>query len=280
MPVELSWWEAIVLGLVEGITEYLPVSSTGHLLAVSELLGLNDTAASEAAADTFAICIQLGAILAVVVLYWERIRQMLDGLIGRSDEGRQVLLAVIAAFIPTAIIGLVLRNAVKSRLFGMPPIAIAWLVGGLIVLFLVKKKWFDRPGNALSELTIKHAALIGVAQAIALWPGVSRSLITIIAGVAVGMRLAAAVEFSFLLGLLTLTAATVLEGADNGAQMIETFGWFTPLLGLIVAFVSATAAVKWMVDWLNRNGFGVFGWYRIVIGLIALGLIAAGVLPS
>lgn len=278
--VELSWWEAIILGLVEGVTEYLPVSSTGHLLATSELLGLNETAASEAAADTFAICIQLGAILAVVVLYWSRIRQMIDGLLGRSDEGRRVLVAVIAAFIPTAMIGLVLRGAVKSRLFGMLPISVAWLVGGIIVVLLVRNQWFDRPGRALGELTIRHAALIGVAQAIALWPGVSRSLVTIIAGVAVGMKLASAVEFSFLLGLITLTAATVLEGADNGSQMLETFGWFTPLLGLVVAFVSAAAAVKWMVDWLNKNGFGVFGWYRLVIGIAALALIGTGALPS
>lgn len=278
--VDLSWWEAIILGLVEGVTEYLPVSSTGHLLATSELLGLNETQASEDAADTFAICIQLGAILAVVVLYWERIRQMIDGLIGRSDDGRRLLLAVIAAFIPTAIIGVVLRGPVKDRLFGMTPIAIAWLVGGVIVLALVHRKWFDRAGRVLDELSVQHAVLIGIAQAIALWPGVSRSLVTIIAGVAVGMRLAAAVEFSFLLGLLTLTAATVLEGADNGSQMVDTFGWFTPLLGLIVAFVSATIAVRWMVDWLNRRGFGVFGWYRVLIGIGALGLIAVGTLPS
>ena len=279
-PVELSWWEAVILGLVEGITEYLPVSSTGHLLATNEFLGLNETAESTAAADTFAICIQVGAILAVLVLYWSRIRQMLDGLFGRSEEGRKVLFAVIAAFIPTAIIGVFLRGFVKDRLFGLTPITIAWLVGGLIVLALVRSKWFDRAGHELRDLTVQHAALIGVAQAVALWPGVSRSLVTIIAGVAVGMRLAAAVEFSFLLGLLTLTAATVLEGADNGQAMLDTFGWVTPLIGLVVAFVSAAAAVRWMVDWLNKRGFAIFGWYRVAIGVLGLALIAANVLPG
>ena len=279
-PVELSWWEAVILGLVEGITEYLPVSSTGHLLATNEFLGLNETAESTAAADTFAICIQVGAILAVLVLYWSRIRQMLDGLFGRSEEGRKVLFAVIAAFIPTAIIGVFLRGFVKDRLFGLTPITIAWLVGGLIVLALVRSKWFDRTSHELRDITVQHAALIGVAQAVALWPGVSRSLVTIIAGVAVGMRLAAAVEFSFLLGLLTLTAATVLEGADNGQAMLDTFGWVTPLIGLVVAFVSAAAAVRWMVDWLNKRGFAIFGWYRVAIGVLGLALIAANVLPG
>ena len=113
-----------------------------------------------------------------------------------------------------------------------------------------------------------------------MWPGVSRSLVTIIAGVAIGLKLADAVEFSFLLGLITLTAATVLEGGQNGAEMFDTFGIWTPLLGLIVAFVSAAAAVKWMVDWLNHRGFAVFGWYRAALGIVALTLIWINVLPN
>ena len=272
MSTELSWWEAVILGLVEGITEYLPVSSTGHLLVTSELLNLSNTPEAEAATDTFAICIQAGAILAVLLLYRERIQQMLDGLLGRSDEGRAVLMAVMAAFIPTAIIGVTLRSTVKEQLFGPFPIVVAWIIGGVVILALSRRDWFNKPGQALTELTVRNAVIIGVAQAIALWPGVSRSLVTIIAGVAVGMSLAASVEFAFLLGLITLTAATVLEGADNGQEMFEIFGVWTPLLGLVVAFVSAAAAVKWMVGWLNRNGFAVFGWYRIAIGLIALAL--------
>lgn len=272
MSTELSWWEAVILGLVEGVTEYLPVSSTGHLLVTSELLDLSTTPEAEAATDTFAICIQAGAILAVLLLYRERIQQMVDGLLGRSDDGRAVLMAVMAAFIPTAIIGVTLRSTVKEQLFGPFPIVVAWIIGGIVILALSRRDWFNKPGEALTELTVRHAVIIGVAQAIALWPGVSRSLVTIIAGVAVGMSLAASVEFAFLLGLITLTAATVLEGADNGQEMFDTFGVWTPLLGLVVAFVSAAAAVKWMVGWLNRNGFAVFGWYRIAIGLIALTL--------
>ena len=123
--IELSWLDAIILGLVEGITEYLPVSSTGHLLVTNELLGLNETEAAELAADTFAIGIQSGAILAVLFLYWERIRQMLDGLLGKSEEGRQILIAVLVAFVPTVIIGLTLDELVGNALFGVLPIAIA-----------------------------------------------------------------------------------------------------------------------------------------------------------
>ena len=280
MSTELSWWEAVILGLVEGITEYLPVSSTGHLLVTSELLNLSNTPEAEAATDTFAICIQAGAILAVLLLYRERIQQMLDGLLGRSDEGRAVLMAVMAAFIPTAIIGVTLRSTVKEQLFGPFPVVVAWIIGGVVILALSRRDWFNKPGQALTELTARNAVIIGVAQAIALWPGVSRSLVTIIAGVAVGMSLAASVEFAFLLGLITLTAATVLEGADNGQAMLDTFGWVTPLIGLVVAFVSAAAAVRWMVDWLNKRGFAIFGWYRVAIGVLGLALIAANVLPG
>lgn len=275
---DLSWWQAILLGLIEGLTEYLPVSSTGHLLVAADLLGLRDTVESTEAIETFAICVQIGAIFAVLLLYWSRLRQMIDGLLGRSAEGRQILIAVLTAFLPTAIIGVTLFDIVRERFFGVGPIAGAWLVGGIIVLILSRTDWFDRASGELTELTLGKAALVGVAQALAAWPGVSRSLITIVACVAVGLKLSAAVEFSFLLGLITLSAATVFEGLKSGDEMIETFGYVTPLIGLIVGFVSAVAAVRWMVTWLNERGFEVFGWYRIAIGIAALGLLASGVI--
>ncbi len=276
--IELSWLDAIILGLVEGITEYLPVSSTGHLLVTNDLLGLADTEAAEKASDTFAICIQSGAILAVLFLYWERIRQMLDGLLGKSEEGRKILIAVLVAFIPTVIIGLTLDSLVEDALFGIVPIAIAWVIGGLVILALQRSNWFDQTTGELGDLTVRSALIIGSLQAIALWPGVSRSMTVIIAGVLMGLSLRAAVEFSFLLGLLTLTAATAFVGLKDGAEMVETFGWVNPLIGLVVAFVSAVAAVKWMVDWLNEKGFEIFGWYRLAIGVLAFILLGAGVL--
>ncbi len=275
--VDLSLLEAIILGLVEGLSEYLPISSTGHLLVTTELLGISDGSAEvDTALDAYAICIQAGAILAVLVVYRERIQQMIEGLLGRSEEGRRVLIAVVMAFVPTAIIALSIQDFVRERLFGTLPIAIAWLVGGIGILLLSRAGFLDRDGIDLGDITIRHALIIGVLQTIAMWPGVSRSLVTILAGVLVGLSLRAAVEFSFLLGLITLGAATAYEGLDKGPEMIDLFGWFTPLAGLVVAFVSAVLAVKWMVSWLNERGFDVFGWYRIGIGTLALGAIGAG----
>ncbi len=275
---ELTVVSAVILGLVEGLTEYLPVSSTGHLVVTYELLGLATTPEAEQALDTYAICIQAGAILAVFVLYRRRMTQMFEGLLGRSDEGRRVLLGVIAAFIPTAIIGLALVDVVRDRLFGVPPIATAWLVGGLAILALTRSGVLQRAGCELGDISTRQAVLIGLAQSIALWPGVSRSLITIVAAVLVGLSLSAAVEFSFLLGLATLGAATVVTAASDGAQLIDLFGWFTPLVGLVVAFVAALASIRWMVAWLQQRSLDVFGFYRIAVGLLAFGLVAAGAL--
>ncbi len=275
---ELSVFSSVVLGLVEGLTEYLPVSSTGHLVVTYELLGLATSPEAEQALETYAICIQAGAILAVLVLYRERMVQMLEGLVGRSDEGRRVLVGVVAAFVPTAVIGLALVDTVRDRLFGVPPIATAWLVGGFAILALTRSGLLQRAGCALSEITFRQAVLIGLAQSIALWPGVSRSLITIVAGVLVGLSLSAAVEFSFLLGLATLGAATAVTALADGGQLIDLFGWFTPLIGLVVAFVAALASIRWMVSWLQQRSLDVFGFYRVAVGVLAFGLVAADVL--
>ena len=206
-------------------------------------------------------------------LYWERIRQMIDGLLGRDEEGRKILIAVLIAFFFTAVIGLSIQDLARDRLFGVSPTAGAWIAGGVVILILSRLGWFDRGRKELGALTWQNAVVIGLIQAIAIWPGVSRSMITIIAVVLVGFTLRAAVEFSFLLGLITLTAATALEGLQGGAELIDTFGVTTPLIGLVVAFLSAMAAVKWMVAWLNDRGFEVFGWYRIAVGILAFVLL-------
>ncbi len=273
---DLTIGAAIILGLVEGLTEYLPVSSTGHLLVTNAILGIGQTEETERALDTYAICIQAGAIAAVFVLYRQRVAQMFDGLLGRSDDGRRVLIGVIAAFVPTAIIGLALVNTVRERLFGVPPVAAAWLIGGVAILALTRSGLLKRAGSELAEITVRQAVLIGLAQALALWPGTSRSLITIVAGVVVGLSLGAAVEFSFLLGLATLGAATVVTAAQDGSQLIDLFGWTAPLIGMAVAFVSALASIRWMVSWLQERGLDIFGWYRIVIGIAAIVALGAG----
>ncbi len=261
--------KAIILGAVEGITEFLPISSTGHLLVTQRLLDLG-TGSGKAAADTYAIAIQIGAILAVVAVSFRRLVQMANGAVGRDPVGRDVLLRLIVAFVPAAAVGLVLGDTIKEQLFGPWPVVAAWLVGGVFLL------WW-RPGtgsDALEQLTSRNAAIIGFAQILALWPGTSRSLVTMIAALAIGLSMSAAVEFSFLLGLATLSAATVLDLAKDGSTLLDLYGWQTPLLGTLVAFVTALLAVKWFVAYLRTRPLAIFGWYRIGIAAVTVVLIA------
>ncbi len=279
----MEWWQAVVLGIVEGLTEYLPVSSTGHLILTQRALGIT----SDASADAFAICIQFGAILAVLGIYFGRVRQMAEGWLGRNPEGFRLGLNVLVAFLPAAVIGLLLEEKIKTYLFGgdawgLWPTIAAWFVGGIVILIVAWKR--DRSSNTISaritlaELTWKCAVVIGLIQCLAMWPGVSRSLVTILGGLAVGLSLASAVEFSFLLGLLTLTAATAYDGLKHGSEMLEQFGPIPIILGLIAAWISAFIAVKWMVDYLNRHSLAVFGYYRIALSIVVTALILTGLL--
>jgi undecaprenyl-diphosphatase len=269
----LSIPEAIVLGIVEGITEFLPVSSTGHLLVVGELIGFG-TGSASTAADTYAIAIQFGAILAVLFLYRVRIWSMVRGLFGADDDGRAILIRLAVAFLPAAIIGVLAGDALKDALFGPVPVTIAWLVGGVVLV-----RWRPNAGTlTLSQMPVRAAVVIGCAQSLALWPGVSRSLVTLIAALAVGLTMAAAIEFSFLLGLLTLSAATFLDLGKHGEELVDSFGLLAPSVGLVCAFVTAIIAVRWMVGYLNTHSLAVFGWYRLFIGGVAVVLLATNVL--
>ncbi|MGE9271511.1 MAG: undecaprenyl-diphosphate phosphatase, partial [Verrucomicrobiales bacterium] len=236
-----------------------------------------------------AICIQAGAILAVLGLYWPRVRQMLMGLLGKDGDGLRLLIAMIVGFLPAVVIGLLANDWIEARLFGLKPVVAAWIVGGVLILYIAR--WMRHRGADqgvdLVGLTWKMALLIGLAQCVAMWPGTSRSLMTIIGGLLVGLRLSAAVEFSFLLGLITLGAATVkkavwpIEGigerydtAFGGAMlMMDTYDLLPMLVGVVAATVSAALAVKWMVGYLNRKGLGVFGWYRLAVGVVVGALI-------
>ena len=264
--------QAFILGIVEGLTEYLPVSSTGHLLLAQRLMGIESSTAS----DAFAICIQAGAIVAVLGLYRARVAQMALGVLGRDDTGRRLLINLVSAFIPAAVLGLLLEKPIKKYLFGgdawgMWPIVAAWLVGGLAILAVsfARKRRGASPGTGLDldHLTIKMALIVGVAQCIAMWPGVSRSLITIVGGVLVGLSLPAAVELSFLLGVITLTAATAYDALKHGSEMLETYGVVPLLIGFGAAWLSAVLAVKWMVGYLKSHGMEIFGWYRVLLAI-------------
>ncbi len=275
--IELTIGQAVVLGLVEGITEFLPVSSTGHLLVTSRLMGLDDTDAARDAIDSYSIAIQAGAMLAVVGLYWRRFLTLVEGILGRSDEGRRLLVALVVAFLPAAVFGLLLGDLIKDNLFGYGPIAAAWLVGGVAILVFERRRAArGDEGSTLAQLTPRAALTIGLVQTIAMWPGVSRSLVTIVAALAVGLAMKDAVEFSFLLGAVTLGAATVYEGGRSGGEIIDTFGWAAPLVGVAVAFVSAAAAVAWLLSFLTKRGLAAFGWYRIAIGVVTLVALSAG----
>ena len=241
--------KAIILGAVEGITEFLPISSTGHLLVTQRLLDLG-TGSGKAAADTYAIAIQIGAIMAVVAVSFKRLVQMANGVVGRDQVGRDLLRAADRG-VRAGGSG---RRRVRRHDQGAScsDRGRSWPHGSSAASSC---SWW-RPGTgatALEQLTIRNAAIIGCAQILALWPGTSRSLVTMIAALAIGMSMAAAVEFSFLLGLATLSAATVLDLAKDGDTLLDLYGWQTPLLGTIVAFVTALIAVRWFVAYLRTS---------------------------
>lgn len=266
----LTTVQALVLGLVEGVTEYLPVSSTGHLILAQRLMGIGERPAEREAADAYVICIQLGAIVAVLALYRARLAQMLRGLLGRDPGGRRLTVNLVLAFAPAAAAGLLLGGTVKRHLFGPWPVVAAWLVGGLVILAV--SRWRGgRPaaeGIDLLAVTWRVALAVGAAQCMALWPGTSRSLVTIVGGLLMGLSMPAAVELSFLLGVLTLGAATGWDLLRHGSAIVASFGWSAPLLGFAVAAISAAVAVRWMVGWLERRGLAVFGWYRIALAVV------------
>ncbi|MDI1290376.1 MAG: undecaprenyl-diphosphate phosphatase [bacterium] len=278
---KLEIWQAAVLGLVEGITEYLPISSTGHLIVASSLLGLGSTPEQKHAVDSFNIVIQGGAILAVMALYWPRVLRMLKGIAGKDAAGLALAFKLFIAFLPAAVLGLTLDDWLEERLFFPGPVVAAMLVGGVFMLLL--DQWRNgrfglrpRPIETdVADITWKQALAIGCFQCVAMWPGTSRSMMTIAGGVMVGLKPKQAAEFSFLLGLPTLGAATLYKLAKHPGLFTEL--GFTPCItGILVAAVSAFVAVRWLVGILNRRGLAPFGWYRIVAGLVLLVLVLRG----
>ena len=279
----MEWWQAVILGLVEGITEYLPVSSTGHLIIASTLLGLDDPSV-KANVDAFNIVIQGGAILAVLGLYRERVMQMIAGLLGKNPAGRALLIKLFVAFLPAAILGLRFDDLIEEHLFRPTPVIAALALGGIWMILLgrghKRADALDDDRDELAEMSLKTAFFIGCFQVVAMWPGTSRSMMTIAGGTLLGLSPKRAAEFSFLLGLPTLGGACVYKLAKNlkeshdagTANLFEQLGVAAVLIGLAVATVSAALAVKWLVGFLNKHGLGAFGWYRLALagGLTAL----------
>lgn len=275
----MPWSSAVILGIVEGVTEFLPVSSTGHLILTQRLLGIGQSEGSSEAAGAYAVCIQAGAILAVVGLYFRRVRQITTGCLGRDPAGLSLGINLVVAFLPAAIVGLTAESWIKHHLFGgnawgLWPVIAAWFVGGVVILAV--SNWIehhrDTPRHPLETMTWKMALLIGLVQCLAMWPGVSRSLATILGGLWAGLSLPAAVEFSFLLGFITLGASTALDAIKSGSVIIAQYGWTSTLLGLAAALVSAALAIRWMVRYLQQHPLALFGYYRIVLALATAGI--------
>jgi undecaprenyl-diphosphatase len=292
----LQAWEAAILGLVEGITEYLPISSTGHLIIASSLLGLNQTEDAKRNIDAFTIVIQGGAILAVLGLYWDRVVQMVRGVLGRDAPGLRLAINLGIAFIPAAALGVLLNDWIERQLFHAGPVIAALAVGGVAMIAIDRwqPRFFHGDEHAepvdshsfvdIEHLTWRRALIIGLLQCVAMWPGTSRSMTTIVGGMLVGLRPRQAAEFSFLLGLPTLTGACLYSGLKNftGSQsnMVETLGLGPIAVGMVIAAVAAALSVRWLVAFLSRHGLAVFGWYRLVLCAVLGVLIWRGVITE
>lgn len=296
----LELWQAALLGLVEGITEYLPISSTGHLILVSSLLGL-DRPEIKSSIAAFEIVVQGGAILAVLSIYWPRVLRMIRGIFGKDPAGLRLAVNLVIAFIPAAVLGKLLDDWIESRLFYPAPVLGALFVGGVYMIGVDRwasnreSRMASRESGAaatapapehktIDSVTPQQAFGIGLMQCLAMWPGTSRSMMTITGGMFIGLPAAAAAEFSFLLGLPTLGAATLYKAYKNiktshDAGVPDFYHQLGPgavLLGILVATVSAALAVKWLVGFLKRRGLAPFGWYRIALAIALLGLLFAG----
>lgn len=253
---------ALILGIVEGLTEFLPVSSTGHLILAGDLLHFNDERGK-----LFEIVIQSGAILAVCWEYRAKIASVLGGLFHDATAQRLVLNLFIA-FLPLAILGLLFGKAIKAHLFQPVPVAIAFIVGAFIILWAEKRKHRIRV-ESVDELDVIDAFKLGLCQALALIPGTSRSGATIIGGLLLGLSRKAATEFSFFLAIPTLLVATVYQLYKERALLsADDLGIW--VVGFIAAFVSAFLCVRWLLRFISTHDFTPFAWYRIIFGIVVI----------
>ncbi len=254
--------EAIVLAIVEGLTEYIPVSSTGHMIIASSAMGIQ----SEPFVKLFTVCIQLGAIMAVVALYWKRFFQSFN-----------FYFKLFVAFIPAVIFGLIFKKQIDSLLENVVVVAIALVIGGIILVFI--DGFFDRGRkDTETQTTYKNAFIIGLFQTISMIPGVSRSAATIIGGMTQGLTRKAAAEFSFFLAVPTMLGATVMSLYDYFKAGVEVSQeqWKLFALGNVIAFVVSILAIRFLINILTRYGFKWFGYYRIAVGVLILLLYFSG----
>jgi len=255
-------FKAFILGLVEGLTEFLPVSSTGHLIVVGDLLDFNDDKGK-----VFEIVIQLGAILAVCWEFRAKIVSVARGL-GKDAVANRFIINLFVAFLPAAVLGLAFHKIIKAYLFNPYTVAIALIVGGLIIFWVESLNHRPRV-HSIDEMDWKDALKVGFAQALAMIPGTSRSGATIIGGMVFGLSRQAATEFSFFLAIPTMFAATFYDVYKNWARLqFDDLGMFA--VGFAVAFISAFWAVKGLLRYVAQHNFNAFAWYRVLFGTIVL----------
>jgi undecaprenyl-diphosphatase len=269
MPILLI---AIILGIVEGVTEFLPVSSTGHLILATELLGFNAEKWS-----AFNVIIQLGAILAIVVLYWRTFWAVLEGVIRKNPMSWRFIRNVLVGFLPSAIIGVILISKIELLLGNAEVVAWALIAGGIAILLIEK---FVKPGEivGVAEMPLKTVLGIGFIQCLSMIPGVSRSGATILGGLSLGVERRTAAEFSFFLAIPTMMGATTLELIKHHDTLLSGasgVGFGTVAVGFVVSFIVAIVVVKGFVHYISKHGFWPFAWYRIVAGAAALVWLAA-----
>ena len=261
--------KAAVMGIVEGLTEFLPISSTGHLILAGALLGFDDERAK-----VFDIAIQTGAILAVIIVYWQKIRATLAGL-ASDAQAQRFALNVLVAFIPAVVLGLLFGKAIQAHLFTPVVVASTFILGGLVILWVERRPAATVRIEDVDAMTWKDALKLGLVQCLALVPGTSRSGATIIGGMLLGLSRKAATDFSFYLAIPTLIGA-------GGYSLVKERALLSPadlpmfLVGLFFSFVSAWLCVRWLLRYISTHDFSPFAWYRIVFGLVVLGTSALG----
>ncbi|WP_374284341.1 undecaprenyl-diphosphate phosphatase [Novosphingobium sp.] len=262
---------AILLGIVEGLTEFIPVSSTGHLILASELFGYD--AATWA---VFNVVIQLGAILAVVVQYWRTFWAVGMGLLRLESMSLVFVRNILLGFLPSAVLGLLLKDQIRMMLGS--PLVVGWaLVLGGIAILAIERVAKPGPASGVAQLPVRQALGVGLFQCISMIPGVSRSGATIMGALAMGIERRTAAEFSFFLAIPTMMGATTLELWDSRAELMAgtgPVGWDEIAIGFFVAFVVALAVIKLFVAYVSRAGFAPFAWYRIVAGALAVFLLS------
>jgi undecaprenyl-diphosphatase len=262
---------AIILGIVEGVTEFLPVSSTGHLVLAGALLGYNDEQW-----NAFNVIIQLGAILAIIVLYWRTFWAVLEGLIRGNPVSLRFVRNILIGFVPSAILGFLLINRIEALLLKPAVVAWAFILGGMAIL-VIEKMVKNTPVVGVADMPLKTVIGVGLIQCLSMIPGVSRSGATIMGGLSLGVERRTAAEFSFFLAIPTMLGATTLELLKHRDEIVagaSGVGFGTVAVGFVVSFVVALVVVRAFVHYISRHGFAPFAWYRIAAGVAALAWLA------